>query len=507
MSAPDPAPHAPLSAEDAELQALERRLARHDRRRHLVGRVLLWALALGSLACLLVFFRAELTRWGRARAVQVLAWWGDLPAAGVDLEAVHARLLPAWLVAEAHVYRQGPDEANRALRRLRKAVASDAILTAYVDELAGILRKPGRLRAAPKQPIDLARQWNRYLGPRGWWIEGVVRFDSSGAQFYAKSYHVDARLAVQAGATPVTARLVARVDNLNVIETVLGHAGPQQDGALVLVDRMHDFALETIWPLLDPALDALQPPISRAFAAAVRQQAMRTLPPADFAVLQATARHRFALEQVRLDVAERAACGSTYRLRRIDQRGLTPDQLLRVRGQAGRDGNDLCPGITPNEAAQLAAASEALHATPELAAAVAALVAWLARSVTVHEVRHVADQLQRRGLEVRLPCDLCGAEMEVRSRAELSAYLAELAHPDGGAAALLQTCQLDLAPTLGTGLALHRLRAELGQGVCQAPPVDLAARATAIQRRLFGHAEVIALPSDFPVRVHRHDAP
>ena len=84
---------------------------------------------------------------------------------------------------------------------------------------------------------------------------------------------------------------------------------------------------------------------------------------------------------------------------------------------------------------------------------------------------------------------------------ELSAYLASFTDSDVGVLAALQACTLPLDELPARGPAIRFLSESLG-GLCRTgPPPDLAGRAMALERRLFGRSGAVVLSADFPDRI------
>ena len=221
------------------------------------------ALALGAL----VFFitcAETLEKWTTGET----DLWGDFrydPPFTVDkkklaasnLERVHRRLLPAWGIAIGSLLSRAPAD----MRRLRAAV-KDPNLRALAEELDRLASEdPAR---HSKRIFYLLRAWNSYLDRNGhpWHVDGGVRL-SPRAFLYLKVYRVVADVRVKVAGEPMRARLLRRVDNTNVVELYLGSASRHQDGAMVVVDRIVEFAQNELWPLLAPTA-AQQPAASLA---------------------------------------------------------------------------------------------------------------------------------------------------------------------------------------------------------------------------------------------------
>jgi hypothetical protein len=125
------------------------------------------------------------------------------------------------------------------------------------------------------------------------------------------------------------------------------------------------------------------------------------------------------------------------------------------------------------------------------------LLAHTARSVAVHEARHVADEGRLTAyLQLRLRCgDRC-RDWDKIGLAELSAILASLAYSPARFIALYQACamEVDNWPTRAAKLIVSEL-----PGSCAEPTEDLAREAQALEQRLLGRSEPIVVPDDFPL--------
>ncbi len=456
------------------------------------------ALALGSL----VFFitcSETLETWAAGET----DLWGDFRydpphdtnskrLAASDLERVHRRLLPAWGIALGSMLSRAPAE----MQRLRASIKDPNLLdlARELDRLAS--EDPAR---HSKRIFYLLRAWNTYLDRNGqpWHVDGGVRL-SPRAFLYLKVYRVVADMRVKVAGEPMRARLLRRVDNTNVVELYLGSASQHQDGAMVVVDRISEFAQNQLWPLLaTPGKEAA--PLSR-FGPRVRAEARRELPPAAVTLLTRLAPARAALVHGMREINAQARCGSRFRVLAIPHRGLSERARATLWRVALRDAGSRCPAITAEGVQAMVAASDRLAAAPGLDAAVGALTAWVARGVTVHESRHVADDA-RVNLETSAPaCEACPNDMDRATRAELSAYLASFAAREVGYLNLMQACS---AVAKSSGGANHNAIVAAARALGAAcagagPPTDLYARAAALERKYFGRSDAIVLPADFP---------
>jgi hypothetical protein len=475
-----------------------------------------WRLAVVAAAVLVVVGLAVAAVW---QAGRLAAWargeadlWGEpryrpphapSPAAlaGIDLARVHAELLPAWVIAASRAAEPGGRAAaDGALAAVRAAVAADPNLDALAAEL-GALVAADPVRNADRI-LYLSWAWNEYLEQQSlpWRLDGAVRLNGGGGGFfYAKTYHVLADLRAGVGGASVRARLLERADHTNVVELYLGRSSAD---AAVIVDRVRELALDRVWPLLaeEAVAVARAGAADRAFAPFVRAEVAAALPAVTYAVLRDTASDRGALSAAVDAIEARAACGSDLVVVLPSWKGLPAPDFDRLRRLAAASAGRRCPAVTSDEAESLIAASTRLSARTDLDPALGALVAFLARAVTVHEVRHAADALAA-GPDVPPACPGCPpgvGDPEVRN--ELSAYLASFAALATGYSALFQACALAREePDSAHGVAVTvALSVVAPSADCSAPPADLAPLAGAAERALFGRSASITLPADFP---------
>ena len=382
---------------------------------------------------------------------------------GIDLGRVHREL---WTELSVGNDGAGPE--------LVEAFAADEALQGIVAELVEVLDD----RAAADAQVEV---YNAALAARG--MPWAVKTGTNRGQGYTKSYWLTARPVVRLGEHSSEVSLGVRVDPLNVRE---GWLGIQEDvGApLVVVNRVVDFATNTVWPLLGDEADP--------HGAAIRRAAEARLSPEHLAVLLRTSEARRGMMAAQHAVDERRSCGSSFRMR-IDWAGL--DDLAKIRGYAQQTGGGSCPGITPAEADAVVRGTLAIRSEPLLPEALEALTAWLARHVAYHEARHAVDQEQWGS---RPRCSGCEGLSE-REVSEVSAYLASLAS-DESVAAWVQGCRV---AGMGRGAGARALKVvfrELTVGCDVAPPDDLAVRASGLAQAWFERDEAASIDA-FPDRL------
>jgi len=422
----------------------------------------------------------------------------DVPRDAVtdaDLRRVHERLLPAWVLARfAETTRPSPERRDAEAQSfflLRHAVAPDANLVSLFDQLRQALSAQPEVDA---ERVDyLVWALNDYQRSRHspYRVEASLVEYAGRLQLYARTYRVASEMSARQG----DLRLLRRLDSTNLVEGDLGHTGRPEDGALVLLDRVLAYSVRRVWPTLNPALEGRLDPPRRAMAAAVRAEAFDALSPDLLVLLHEGAEDELSLLEVARSVADRRRCGSTFSIWGLPWRGLAaPDREELVDALRASRGS-ACPKVTPAEAARMIGASQRLAQTRDLAPAVEELATWVARAVSVHELRHVADG--------SVPsCPGCPTSMGGSTRAELSAYVSSMATPGIGYLSLMQACHVGAGTESPHRRALLYLeRHLLPEGCDGSPPSDLYARASELELELFGSRSSVRIPDDFPQRL------
>jgi hypothetical protein len=414
---------------------------------------------------------------------------------GIDLAAVHGPLLTDWVIAAGH---DDPEARAGAQAAMRSAIAADANLTALFDELAA-LTEAKRLADTRhrKRALWLTRAWNQYLDDNGqpYFLDAHVRM-AARPSYVAMAYRVraDGRGTVDGDEHRV--RLLERVDTLNLRELYTGYASSSVEGALVLADRTRQFAEDRIWPALADEFAPAQLPTAvvrhwRALGPALLAAAERGLSEATLAVLRDTAGARAEGVAVAEAAQARRDCGSEFILRPLPWNGFESDALDRLERWVE---TGPCPSLTAEELAGLRRASTALQ-SPDLAvtlpSALAELAAWRGRGVAIHELRHVADDVDLED-DDDLACAICPASASTVVRAELSAYLAELAWSEAPAIAFYDACLVAEANRTAHAEALAILF-DAARWSCAAVPDELSTRARELEQAAFGRSEEIVV--------------
>ena len=486
LFAPIPGPPRP----DPEFEAIERAFqaeAKRRTRRWVIGTITLFSL-------LFVWSHADrLYRHGRRGWYAWQAMASDSPLAGIDLERVHGELLSNWVVAR----NEDPEEAEAAKQAMLDALGPSPPLSQLFSTLHDLAAPDEGLWERHQLLLDTIAAWNRLLqrSEAPWWLDSNVLVGQGQAQFYVKTYHVQGTMVLTVGAERVVTRLLARADRLNVLEFALGHASPERDHAAVLLHRIEDHARDVVWPSL--AVTQTQAGVNLAHH--VRKEVQSALKDEEWTALSATAQARKTVKNIVLRVDRRRRCGARLVLRMKGLDGFSLETLRWLRGVAARESQYECAAITPQEVQDLDEASRTLRRTTHVREAIDALVVWLARGVAVHEARHVADQRLYHGLERALQCQRCPQTFSVRSRAELSAWLAELSWGPAPFSTLMHACSLPKRTT--TGRAVWLMLNQLGQRVCEVPPGDVQARARALEQQMFERQQPVRVLTPLPRQI------
>ncbi len=400
----------------------------------------------------------------------------------VDLVKVHQDLIPTWGIASANRELEGAAEAEKAgYAAISAAIKPD-------QNLSEIFQQIRKLSASPVENADellsLVDAWSSYLDKEGapYLLQGNVATTSGGSFLYLKSYEVQRDVWLKIGDERIRAREVSRMDRTNIMEQYLGATAPGQADATVVLDRLSEFAISTVWPLL--ATEEL-PPLGQKVV-----EEMRTnLPPEHLAILAEYAPERVQMQQVLDAIGARRECGSTFMIRSVPYSGLEERDIEGITRLARQVRNHRCPDITQDEAEILADTSEAFAGEPELGAAIRSLVAMLGRNVAVHEARHVADDRAVNGLREIMDCLDC-PEMSTMSVAELSAYLASLAWSPTPYTTFFQACDATEGQGGPHAHAMSLILDSLDTS-CSEVPEDLPQRAKALEESLLGRTNPI----------------
>jgi len=399
----------------------------------------------------------------------VVFWATRLPAAappltytwrapaGDPIAGVHVEHWPAWTVAKS----RGSEQV--------------AIETALEDHPALQSMAVALMAAADMRDLsaagDAADVWNASLRAQDqpW----ALKPGATGKTLYVKTFFVLGRVEVETGDRKTEVSIGKRVDGLNVVEGYLG-AAEDIGGALVVSDRVLEFATDDLWPLLGTVDDPI--------AVSLRAELAAGLPESSFEALTRTADARAGMVAANRAVRERRSCGSDFRMR-VPWSGM--DEFQRLLVYAERYRGEECPGLTAAEARALIRGTAAIRTEPGLWEALEQLVAWACRHVVVHEARHRLDQ-EDWGFGEPPPCE--GCELSGRVRIEASAYVSAMASQES-LAALVQVCGFVAATESGSSRRGAVAVLDALEIDCATPPPDVSTRAKALAKRWFSRDE------------------
>lgn len=443
-------------------------------RRQLIAGAIVTALALA------VVFGGRVYRW----LADVGQGFAEEP-----IDRVHVELLPEWVLS---VSRGGPAE-NEAFDELRVALDDGG-----VDPLLSLaegLRSASRRGRASDAILDFVRDWNEVLDDRGipFVVRGGALNTARGTQTFVTTARTLEDFHVAVGGTKARLRVVERVDSTNIRESVLGETVEGVDGALVLSDRMLEFAVDAVWPVL--AKEGPKSPLMTAFAADVSDEVRRGISAEAFSLLEKTAEARLRAVDATRSIQARAEC-SGFRFTRLAWAGPRAKDLATLKRSVSQTAE--CPAVYEVEYTVIRDFERMARSTEGLDRALEELIAWAMRSIAMHEARHVVDAEQTGGLLEPVPCSAC-AGLSVREVNELSAYTAEFAWTDTPATATYQACK-----AVGSRGGSHRgaivhLFEEIDADCVLGLPEQDAVRAFA--KRAFDRDAPIALPDGFPSHV------
>jgi len=417
----------------------------------------------------------------------------------VDLPSVYGEHWTPWIIDAANAT-PGVETPSLASSRstMRNAIAADRNLLGLFDELDGIVTSSKLAsEGGQERALWLVGAWNDYVDTNAqpFFLHANVLRQPTGPLFYAHAYRVVADTGGRVAGEDIRVRALSRLDRTNLRETYLGYVSSAEQGALLLGERVTEHALTKVWPLLTGSEGASIE--RRRFADAVTAAARAGLPADVFDELVATARWQASVVDAFAGMQERSGCSGMW-WRKMPWHGYDQDTLSQL---ADRVEGGPCAGVHPSEFTAIREASETYPARPQLERALEHLVAWAARPVVVHELRHVADEIARGDDDDPRKCGICAVTDPDAVRAEVSAYVAQLAWSAAPAVALHQMCvstegDPDEATIHGraSAVVLSGLQWSCREGV----PDDLAARAQRIESEAFEHADAITLDASFP---------
>jgi len=407
---------------------------------------------------------------------------------------LHVQSLPTWIIA----LNQSPEAAghhmDRTLARLK-----DPNMRHLLRRLQRLVRQD--MVANARRIFYLVWAWNSYLDSHDlpWRLDASIRAHPR-RMLLMRSYRVVHDLRVTVGSRDHRSRLLQRVDQTNIVDNYFGFTEQGDQGSFVVLDNIHSFVSDHVWPLLASGPDFVaRDELQRRFAPDLRREARTQLDSTHHATLRQEAPARSTLVAAVRAINDRHRCGSDMGLSFVPFNGFSRSWQRRFYNLAIQGASDPCPAVTAAEFVDLTLASQRLRQRDGLAPAVRALTAWFARGISAHESRHMADELGS-GAGLGGPsCQGCPDDLGPLARAELSAFLASFSLPGSGYLHLYQACiTAQRAPHHSHGRAVTFASRSLDDACENGPPRGLYRRAAALRRRLFGAHEPVTLPRDFP---------
>lgn len=418
----------------------------------------------------------------------------------IDMERVHAELLPRWVISLQHgAYASGRWESEQALTALTSEAGKDPNLKALLEDLNDKITDS--VTGYAPEIRELFRGWNGYMERNSlpWHVEHDIASTAHGGSLYIRSYKVVSDLRVEVGAGAERARILVRADKTNLGELFFGVTSRHGDGAMIMSDRIGDYAIDKLWPIIGESPSEELTPADQAIAPFLQREASEAIARQSIDSLKRGAKTHHELRQMLAEIDHRRGCGASIEVPNLPWNGLTVRSKQIISRAAEKNQKRHCPKLTRSDAERLFAVSDRLSSDAGFVGAMGELSAWLARAVTVHEARHAADESRASARESAPACLSCPSSMGATERSEASAYLAALSTPGYGYVSLMQACGVNQAQAHSNGAALSYVLGRVVPGGCDgALPTDLYVRARALEMELFGRSDEIVLPESFP---------
>ena len=195
--------------------------------------------------------------------------------------------------------------------------------------------------------------WNQYTDRHQapWRIRCIQYRIQDDTWFYINTYQVVADVIVDIENQGHRVRLLRRMDRNGARENYLGHTGTEIEGALLVLDRIRDFALDDLWPLLDSETNKDAPPYQTILGAAVRSDIQRIVGSEHMTVLSRTAGLRKEMLNIWIDLEPIRDCLELSHLR-LPWSGPNKEILSQFKGERTR-GQKSCSDIPPKTLGRL----------------------------------------------------------------------------------------------------------------------------------------------------------
>ncbi|HEY5956558.1 MAG TPA: hypothetical protein VIV60_08400 [Polyangiaceae bacterium] len=319
----------------------------------------------------------------------------------IDMAKIHRQLLPTWFMSLQHSpHSIGRMQAESAFRSLRDEAGKDPNLAILLDQLheqvmAGNYDFYGELRA-------LFNGWNDYLAQASvpFRLEHHVERTQRGPVIHMRSYRVVANVSMPGQLSNRHVLLLARQDRTNLVEAFLGQTSTERGTALIMTDRIAEYAIEQLWPLFMRDDRTSEPELREK----VRNEATQAVGSRAAEILSRTYTVHRTLQVTLSSMANRQGCGAGVLIERVPWDGLSDRALAMVNRVALKNESRRCTRVTPRDAQRVGTISQELRRHAELESALGAIAGWLTRAVVNHESRHLADDESAAEDRVKASC-------------------------------------------------------------------------------------------------------
>ncbi len=160
---------------------------------------------------------------------------------------LHVEALPAWVIALNLSPRAADHQMERIFGRLK-----DPNMLHLLGELRLLARQ--NMVAHAQRIFYLVWAWNGYLDSHGlpWRLDASIRARPR-RMLLMRTYRTVHDLRVAVGSESHRSRLLLRVDQTNIVDSYFGFTEAGGQGSFVLLDSIHSFVSDHVWPLTKAA--------------------------------------------------------------------------------------------------------------------------------------------------------------------------------------------------------------------------------------------------------------
>jgi len=419
----------------------------------------------------------------------------------VDLKKIHTTGFTDYI---AGLGAEDKASRHRAFKRFKALLQNDANLLAILEELHKLILERTGVGLTRESQVSRKRErtqylvwaWNHYLkqNKKPWKIEAEVTVYPKETVLYGVSYKIVTYKHYKFDGYPIRVKWLRRVDNLNLEERYLGHASrpdSRSTEALVVLQQVESWAIKHLWPMvIQHSNDSLHQ-MAQAFAPHIRTAMQKQLPSRHFRTLKRAWHTKKELETLHERFNEKQRChGYTYDP--IPWNGWSTKSTQAFMQFAKQFPK--CIRFTKQESEQFAKGHLFLKGNA-FQKAIAVLGEWVARGISIHEARHIADWKKYRDNRFIIPCPGCPKGLSKSSISELSAYSASFSQKDIALITLYQACGLLHGSDEGHGTSEQAVNALLQlllpKGCDKGPPKAFWKKAKSLDTKLFGRVRSI----------------